>query len=189
MQVLTTKPPFLRTLLSFASRDGIFSLWTGLTASILRQSTYSTARFGLYNIFAAKLKQSLGTETLSASSTIACAGLAGGLAGLVGNPTEVVLVRMCADGAKAQDKRFGYRNALDGVLRIAKEDGIKAFGRGLTPNVVRSVLMSMLLFPLLFGDLKNGSILTFNFRRRLPDRNVSFHHKPGHLIARLLTPI
>lgn len=60
---------------------------------MLRQSTYSTARFGLYNYFASHARQRTGQQRLSSSIEIACAGLAGGLAGLVGNPTEVRLGR------------------------------------------------------------------------------------------------
>ena len=69
--------------------------------------------------------------------------MAGGLAGLIGNPTEVALVRMCADGAKPVSQRFGYRHCFDAVYRIGTEEGLKTFGRGLGPNVVRSVLMNV----------------------------------------------
>jgi hypothetical protein len=68
---------------------GIRSLWSGLSASILRQTTYSTARFALYDILARNWQRRNGAK-LSAGSTIACAGIAGGLAGMIGNPTEVV---------------------------------------------------------------------------------------------------
>lgn len=93
----------LKALHTFAVRDGklepslqliqsnlvgIKSLWSGLSASILRQTTYSTARFALYDILARNLQRRNGGK-LSAGSTIACAGLAGGLAGMIGNPTEV----------------------------------------------------------------------------------------------------
>ncbi|KAF1985963.1 mitochondrial carrier [Aulographum hederae CBS 113979] len=143
MQVQVSRASTIRSLSLFAARDGITSLWQGLSASVLRQSTYSTARFGLYNFFAQRLKQATGAAKLSTSSTIWCAGVAGGVAGVLGNPTEVVLVRMCADGAKPPAERFGYKNAVDGMIRIAKEDGLATFSRGLVPNVVRSVLMNV----------------------------------------------
>lgn len=79
----------LHTLYMFASRNGIHSLWTGISASILRQSTYSTTRFGLYNYLTSVMKRSYGVRDLSAASTIVCAGTAGGVAGMLGNPTEV----------------------------------------------------------------------------------------------------
>lgn len=121
---------------------GIPSLWGGLSASILRQGTYSTARFGLHNHLSSQLLQTSGRDRLPASWNIACAGVSGGIAGLIGNPTEVVLVRMCADGAKPAKDRFRYSNPLVGLWRVWKEEGAKAFGRGIGPNVTRSVLMS-----------------------------------------------
>ncbi|KAM7221968.1 Mitochondrial carrier domain containing protein, partial [Rhypophila decipiens] len=62
---------------------------------------------------------------------------------MVGNPTEVVLVRMCADGAKPAPERFRYPNAAAGLYQIWKQEGISVFGRGLSANVVRSVLMNV----------------------------------------------
>jgi dicarboxylate transporter 10 len=121
--------------------SGIPSLWTGLSASILRQGTYSTARFGFHSYFSDKLRGYTGKK-LSVTQNIACAGVAGGVAGLVGNPAEVVLVRMCADGAKAPAQQFGYSHAFDALARVYSEEGMRAFWKGLAPNIARSALMS-----------------------------------------------
>lgn len=141
---------------------GIPSLWDGLSASILRQSTYSTARFGLFTILTQHLKQAQSqsqsqsqnqASPLPLSTTIFCAAVAGGLAGVVGNPAEVVLVRMCADGARPPSERYNYPDAARGLLRIAATEGgpqggvgrglRTLFGRGLGATVVRSVLMNV----------------------------------------------
>ncbi|KAK0713161.1 mitochondrial carrier domain-containing protein [Lasiosphaeria miniovina] len=122
MQVLQTRTTMLSTLYKFAVRDGFTSLWSGLSASILRQSTYSTARFGLYNFLSRQLQQSRGSNLRLLS---------------------VVLVRMCADAAKPAAERFGYPDAATGLYRIWKDEGLKVFGRGLSANVVRSVLMNV----------------------------------------------
>jgi solute carrier family 25 (mitochondrial dicarboxylate transporter), member 10 len=50
---------------------------------------------------------------------------------------------MCADGVKPMAERYRYPNALAGLVRIGKMEGLKAFYKGLGPNVIRSVLMSM----------------------------------------------
>lgn len=142
MQVLSSKQPMLKALHTFAVRDGIRSLWSGLSASILRQTTYSTARFALYDILARNWQLRNGAK-VSAGSTIACAGIAGGLAGMIGNPTEIVLVRMCADGVKAPAQKYLYPNAIRGLIRIGKEEGLRTFTKGLGPNVVRSILMNV----------------------------------------------
>lgn len=123
--------------------SGVLSLWTGLSASILRQGTYSTARFGLHTILSQQWMRYTGETKLSLGSNVACAAVAGGIAGLVGNPTEVVLVRMCADGARPPAQRFAYTNALTGLSRTIREEGLNAFSRGISTNVARSVLMSM----------------------------------------------
>jgi solute carrier family 25 (mitochondrial dicarboxylate transporter), member 10 len=49
---------------------------------------------------------------------------------------------MCADGVKPAAERYRYPNALAGIVRIGKEEGLKAFYKGLGPNVIRSILMS-----------------------------------------------
>ncbi|GAB7339733.1 hypothetical protein MBLNU457_6298t1 [Dothideomycetes sp. NU457] len=133
----------IKTMAHFGGRDGIPSLWTGLSASWLRQCFYSTARFGLNSYFVEKAKLRTGQQKLSASWEIVCAGASGGLAGMIGNPTEIVLVRMCADGAREPSKRYNYSNSLEAVARIARTEKISIFARGLLPNTVRSVLMNV----------------------------------------------
>lgn len=140
---MAARQSMFKTMLIFARRDGITSLWAGISASILRQSTYTTLRFGAYNYMAAQARERSGKEKLSSMTEIALAGAAGGMAGLIGNPTEVALVRMCADGAKEPAQQFGYRNCFDAILRIGKEEGLQTFARGLAPNVVRSVIMNV----------------------------------------------
>ena len=71
---------------------GVFSLWNGLSASYLRQSFYSTARFGLNSYFVDKAKKYTGQQKLSSFWEILCAGASGGAAGMIGNPTEVWLL-------------------------------------------------------------------------------------------------
>lgn len=164
MQVIQTKTPMLKTLYNFAARDGessppptpgpltpwhqltfqgIPSLWAGLSASILRQSTYSTARFGLYAILTQHARDRAGGASPSQWTTILCAAAAGGAAGVIGNPAEVILVRMCADGARQPGERHNYPDAFRGLARIAREEGPAALGRGLGATVVRSVLMNV----------------------------------------------
>jgi solute carrier family 25 (mitochondrial dicarboxylate transporter), member 10 len=140
MQVLSTRISIVQAIRQFTVRDGFFSLWSGLSASILRQSTYSTTRFALYDYFIRKWSVSTKDER---GKVVLCAGLAGGIAGLIGNPAEIVLVRMCADGARPPSQRFNYPNALVALWRVGYEDGLSAYMRGLGPNVVRSVLMNI----------------------------------------------
>ncbi|KPI41987.1 Mitochondrial 2-oxoglutarate/malate carrier protein [Cyphellophora attinorum] len=130
MQTMASRQSMLSTITFFAQRDGVVSLWSGISASILRQSTYTTLRFGAYNYMAQRAREKTGQRKLSSMTEIALAGAAGAMAGVVGNPTEVALVRMCADGAKPAIQQFKYKNCFDAIVRIAREEGVQTFGRG-----------------------------------------------------------
>lgn len=71
---------------------------------------------------------------------------AGGSAAIIGNPTEVALVRMTLDGRYDSDsnclvhyydtlyrlpagEKRGYKNALDAIYRISREEGIRTLWR------------------------------------------------------------
>jgi len=67
--------------------------------------------------------------------------MAGGIAGVVGNPGEIIMVRMQGDYAKVPEKRLNYKHCFDGLFRMVREEGFSSLARGMTPNVVRAVLM------------------------------------------------
>ena len=71
----------------------------------------------------------------SMEKAIVAGVLAGGVAGIAGNPADVVNVRMQNDGKLPMEQRRNYRNALDGLLRIVREEGPVALFRGLGANV------------------------------------------------------
>lgn len=73
-------------------KQGVLAFYNGISASLLRQLTYSTARFGIYEVG----KQSLGSDT-GFLSKIMLAGTAGAAGGLIGTPADMVNVRMQND--------------------------------------------------------------------------------------------
>lgn len=76
--------------------NGIMALYNGLTASILRQLTYSTTRFAIYEV--AKQKLHTGKEAILPLHTrLMLAAVSGFAGGLVGMPADVVNVRMQND--------------------------------------------------------------------------------------------
>lgn len=73
---------------------------------------------------------------------LVCSSIAGALGGACGNPGDVVNVRMQNDGQLPAAQRRNYRNALDGVIRITREEGLASLMRGVGPNVNRAILMT-----------------------------------------------
>lgn len=80
---------------------------------------------------------------------------------------QVALVRMCADGARPPAQRFGYNHAFDALVRIAREEGVRTFTRGLGPNVVRSVIMSKCSCPAGADIYKHSSLTISQMSHRL----------------------
>ncbi|KAK7442746.1 hypothetical protein VKT23_015993 [Stygiomarasmius scandens] len=68
--------------------------------------------------------------------------MAGGIAGFVGNPGEIVMVRLQGDFAKPPKKRFNYKHCFDALFRMVQEEGVSSLARGVGPNVFRAILMN-----------------------------------------------
>lgn len=73
-------------------KQGITALYNGISASLLRQLTYSTTRFGIYEMG----KQTFGND-LDFLGKVLLAGGAGACGGVVGTPADLVNVRMQND--------------------------------------------------------------------------------------------
>ncbi|KAH9855452.1 mitochondrial carrier [Lenzites betulinus] len=118
---------------------GVLGLFDGISGTWLRQMTYSICRFWAYD----ESKKLIGANEKSPAWQLALAGgMAGGIAGVVGNPGEIIMVRMQGDFAKPPEKRLNYKNCLSGLYRMIREEGVSSLGRGVGPNVFRSILMN-----------------------------------------------
>jgi len=138
--------------------EGPLSLYKGLSASLLRQATYTTTRIGLY----LQMKDHFSEKgNLSLVMKIALSMAAGAGGAVVGSPADVVLVRMQADGKLPLDQRRNYKNAIDGLSKIARNEGILALWRGCGPNVNRAMLMTA--GQLASYDQAKQSLLTLPF--------------------------
>ncbi|PWW76677.1 mitochondrial carrier [Tuber magnatum] len=128
------------TFLKIVRNEGPIAVYSGLSASILRQATYSTARFGVY----AKMKQhfSANDEKLPFLKLSAMAAASGWIGGAAGNPADIINVRMQQDRANPPAQRRNYRNAIDGIVRMTREEGVHSLFRGIWPNTLRAALMS-----------------------------------------------
>ncbi|KAF8269455.1 mitochondrial carrier domain-containing protein [Lactarius quietus] len=119
---------------------GVRGLFDGITGTWMRQMSYSLCRFWAYD----ESKKIVGATGANAPAwKLALAGsMAGGIAGFVGNPGEIVMVRLQGDFAKPPEKRFNYKHCFDALFRMVREEGASSLGRGLGPNVFRAILMN-----------------------------------------------
>ncbi|PWN41163.1 mitochondrial carrier [Ceraceosorus guamensis] len=142
LQTATVKRGMFATIISTAKSEGITSLWHGLTATWLRQFSYSLTRFAVYEKTKASFLSEGKTKPTSLELAFA-AGLGGGVASIVGNPAEIVLVRTCSDLNRAPAERFAYGNAVNGLVRVVRDDGVKILVRGMEANVVKGATLNV----------------------------------------------
>jgi dicarboxylate transporter 10 len=145
VRLQTAKTPgqsLVGMLYSIITKEGFFKIYSGLTASLLRQATYSTARFGIYESLKEWYMETYHVQKPSTAVLLPLSMIAGAAGGLVGNPSDVVNIRMQNDSSLPLDQRRNYRNAFDGIYRICKDENVFTLFRGLAPNLVRGILMT-----------------------------------------------
>lgn len=122
----------------------VLDLYTGLSAGLLRQAVYTTARLGFFDTFTAKLSaraQGQGRAVSFGERAVAAMG-AGGLAAMIGNPADLALIRMQSDGLKPLAQRKNYKSVVDALTSISRSEGVAALWAGATPTVVRAMALN-----------------------------------------------
>ncbi|VDP48860.1 unnamed protein product [Schistosoma curassoni] len=99
-----------------------------LSAGLLRQATYSTARLGIYtNLFEQYTKRK--KESPNFFTKISIAVTAGICGAFIGTPAEICLIRMTSDGRLPPAERLNYSNVFNALIRIAREEGVLTLWR------------------------------------------------------------
>ncbi|KAK6359394.1 Mitochondrial dicarboxylate transporter [Orbilia brochopaga] len=134
------KPGMVDTFKLIHRKEGFRGLYSGLTASLLRQATYSTTRFGVYEELKDIVKKP--NKELSLPMLVALSSTSGFLGSIAGNPADIINVRMQQDGALPADKQRNYKNAIDGIIKMVRQEGVLSLFRGVGPNSGRGALMT-----------------------------------------------
>lgn len=135
------KVSLIRLTVNIIKKQGVTALYNGLSASLCRQLTYSTTRFGIYEV-AKQTVQSSGGEP-SFVTKVTMAAMAGAAGGFVGTPADMVNVRMQNDIKLPPEKRRNYKHAIDGLLRVYKEEGPKRLFSGASTATGRAIFMTI----------------------------------------------
>ncbi|KAF2345347.1 Mitochondrial substrate/solute carrier [Trinorchestia longiramus] len=91
------------------------------------------------------MKQRLGStgSDVPFYKRVAVAAVAGACGGFVGTPGDMVNVRMQNDVKLPLDQRRNYKHAIDGLVRVAREEGVQHLFRGASSATFRAVLMTV----------------------------------------------
>merc|ERR1719219_2772793 len=145
MQVMKSdggkRPSSLTVISNVVKNEGVATLYTGLSAGLLRQALYTTTRLGIYT----SLFETFSSPDGSPPGFFMKAGLgmtAGAVGAFVGTPAEVSLIRMTSDGTLPPDKRRNYKNVFDALFRMYREEGITTLWRGAIPTMGRAMVVN-----------------------------------------------
>jgi len=127
-----------KAMRSIYKTEGLKGLYSGLSATILRDVPFS----GLYFMFYTQLKQlpTVVGEVPNAGQPIfhfSCGITAGMMASVITQPADVVKTHMQLYPNK-------YKSLLDAGMFVYERDGISGLWRGIVPRTIRRTLMAAL---------------------------------------------
>ncbi|KGN48714.1 mitochondrial uncoupling protein 5 [Cucumis sativus] len=122
-------------------QEGVAALFSGVSATVLRQTLYSTTRMGLYDILKQKWTDQ-DTGKMPLIRKISAGLIAGAVGAAVGNPADVAMVRMQADGRLPLAQRRNYKSVVDAITQMARGEGVTSLWRGSSLTVNRAMLVT-----------------------------------------------
>ncbi|CAI2374792.1 unnamed protein product [Moneuplotes crassus] len=127
------------------AQAGIKGFYKGLDSALVRQATYTTARFGIYLNVTQSMKKNLpeGQENISFGQRCLASLVAGGLGSWFGNPADLALIRLQTDATLPKEQRRNYKNVGDAFKRIVSEEGVGALWKGVGPTMVRAMSLNL----------------------------------------------
>lgn len=123
--------------------SGVRGLYNGLDSALFRQATYCTARLGLYKQLYDYTASRNEGKPPSVAAKIACSITAGSIGAMIGNPSDLALVRFQNDATLPVEQRRNYKHVFDAFGRIIREEGVLTLWRGSSPTVARAILMNV----------------------------------------------
>ncbi|XP_077210887.1 mitochondrial dicarboxylate/tricarboxylate transporter DTC-like [Tasmannia lanceolata] len=123
--------------------EGLGAFYKGLSAGLLRQATYTTARLGSFRILTNKAIVANDGKPLPLYQKALCGLTAGAIGACFGSPADLALIRMQADATLPAAQRRNYTNAFHALYRIVSDEGVLALWKGAGPTVVRAMALNM----------------------------------------------
>jgi solute carrier family 25 oxoglutarate transporter 11 len=100
------------------AKEGVKGFYRGIDSALFRQATYCTARLGIYKTIYNKRMEEKGRVVFHEKALISL--VSGFLGSLIGNPSDLALVRFQSDMYLPEAERRNYRNVFHAFTRIGK---------------------------------------------------------------------
>jgi solute carrier family 25 (mitochondrial citrate transporter), member 1 len=128
----------LQTAVVIVREEGLGALYKGVVPTMLRQGCNQAVNFTAYNVMKTKLMDWQGTTELAAWQSLALGGFSGGMGPLVNNPLDVIKTRLQKQ-VVVPGRPPKYTGLLSGMAVVAREEGVLALWKGITPRLLRIV--------------------------------------------------
>eukprot|EP00540_Astrosyne_radiata_P013551 CAMPEP_0116853284 /NCGR_PEP_ID=MMETSP0418-20121206/17821_1 /TAXON_ID=1158023 /ORGANISM="Astrosyne radiata, Strain 13vi08-1A" /LENGTH=398 /DNA_ID=CAMNT_0004485657 /DNA_START=35 /DNA_END=1231 /DNA_ORIENTATION=- len=124
------------TAVTVVREEGIGALYKGVIPTMLRQGCNQAVNFTAYQYFKKKVLQNQQSQQLSPWQSLVLGGISGGMGPLVNNPLDVVKTRLQKQ-VVIPGKAPKYTGLFQACTVIAKEEGVLALWKGITPRLLR----------------------------------------------------
>ena len=125
-----------QTAVTIVREEGIGALYKGIVPTMLRQGCNQAVNFTAYNWIKRKVMDYQGSSELVSWQSLLIGGFSGGMGPMVNNPLDVVKTRMQKQVIKA-GQPTKYTGLGQSCILIAREEGILALWKGITPRLMR----------------------------------------------------
>ncbi|KAL7581738.1 hypothetical protein ACA910_022275 [Epithemia clementina (nom. ined.)] len=128
----------VQTAFLIVKEEGIGALYKGLVPTMLRQGINQAVNFTCYNAAKKCVMKWQNTDHLEHWQSLVLGGLSGGVGPIVNNPLDVVKTRLQKQ-VVVPGKEPKYTSLVQACLVIAREEGVLALWKGITPRLLRIV--------------------------------------------------
>ncbi|EAX11802.1 solute carrier family 25 member 14 [Homo sapiens] len=138
-------------LFRICKEEGVLALYSGIAPALLRQASYGTIKIGIYQSLKRLFVERLEDETLLIN--MICGVVSGVISSTIANPTDVLKIRMQAQGSLFQGSMIGS------FIDIYQQEGTRGLWRCLCSKAVTGcVLWLMPVIPALWEANAGGSL-------------------------------
>ncbi|XP_053792074.1 kidney mitochondrial carrier protein 1 isoform X1 [Vidua chalybeata] len=123
----------VHALVRICREEGLKALYSGIAPAMLRQASYGTIKIGTYQSLKRMFVERPEDETLMMN--VLCGILSGVISSSIANPTDVLKIRMQAQGRTIQGGMMGN------FIQIYQKEGTKGLWKGVSLTAQRAAIV------------------------------------------------
>lgn len=132
------RPGVVATAREIFVKEGVSAFYYGVPAAVIRQAVYGGIGVGMYRpVRAVLLNDAETAQNAPLWKRMLAGAITGGFGQAVATPTDVVKIRLQADG---QVRR--YRNTFHAFCSIPRQEGIFGLYKGVGPSIQRAAVIN-----------------------------------------------